>query len=674
MMPKYIGLLCLFVMVGCKAEHSELRLPAIISNHLVLQQSKEVALWGTARPGSKVNIATSWGCNEAVSVSSNSSWIAKIKTPKAGGAQQITIVNDDSTLVLSDVLLGEVWLCSGQSNMEMPLAGWPPSDTINNSAKEIASATFPDIRLFTVARNFSVNKLNDVSGSWATCTPQSAATFSATAYFFGKKLHQELGVPIGLINSSWGGTPAESWISGNELSKDVDFGNQIEKLNNSVPEEQAYRAWLEKHTQLNAKSIGATKDPIIGLTFFDGLCSTTSLEDSTWKPFTIPGNIESTSIGTFDGVVWLRKSIIVPATWTGDLQLNLGKIDDRDVTYFNGVQVGSHEEDGQWQMERHYVVPAALVQKGVNLIAIRLIDTQGGGGISGLPKDICITEKNGTSIPLAGTWKHRVVAEYRNSLFYLFNPLTDEFASRPKISIAQGANTASMLYNGMIAPLTNFAIKGAIWYQGESNVGRAAQYSRIFPLLINNWRKDFNNPDMPFYFTQIAPWDYSDVYAVSSAGLREAQRLTLTLNHTGMAVVLDVDNQKTIHPGNKKDVGERLARWALANDYGMKTVTSGPLYNSMSIDGSKIIISFTHVDGGLVLKPAATNGFEIAGSDHVFYSATVKIGAESVEVSSAKVKNPTTVRYAYHNGSTATLFNGEGLPASSFITSNEILE
>lgn len=661
---------CLLAFIGCKPHCSQLQLPSIIGSQMVLQQSAQVALWGKARPTSSVKVSSSWGENHEVTVAADSSWILNVSTTKAGAPQQITIVNDDSTLVISDVLMGEVWLCSGQSNMEMPLAGWPPTDTINNSAAEIAAANYPNIRFFTVARNYSIDKLNDVSGKWLTCTPENAARFSGTAFHFGKKLHNELNIPIGLINSSWGGTPAESWITGEALLNDVDFKSQVENLKYATAQADAYNAWLKTHQQIDVTPDSTKVDRIIGLSFFDEQCASITCEDGAWEKFAVPG-----SFSDFDGVAWLRKSVTIPASWQGgDLQIRLGAIDDRDVTYFNGVKIGAHEEDGQWQVERVYTIPASLVKVGENSIAVKIIDTVGGGGVTGEAKDICITSKTGKVISLAGEWQYRLVAEFKASVFYLFEPTKNDYASRPKLDIQLGAGTPSMLYNAMIAPLANVNIKGVIWYQGESNVGRAKQYSRIFPLLIESWRKVFNQEKMPFYFVQIAPWLYGDYEGYSSAGLRDAQRRTLSLPNTGMAVLLDVDNQKTIHPGNKKEVGERLALWALAKDYGKAVVCSGPLYKSMTIENNRARLDFDYAVGGVALNPTLPNGFEIAGLDNKFYPAQITLDGESVIVSSPKVASPTVVRYGYKNGAKAALLNKEGLPASSFITSTDILE
>ncbi len=674
MIRKFLFLTTFIAFIGCKPLPSQLQLPNIISSGMVLQQQSKVSLWGKARPNSEVSISTSWGALGVATVASDSSWIIKLETPKAGDSQQITLVNDDSTLVLSNVLMGEVWLCSGQSNMEMPLAGWPPTDTINNSVAEIAAANYPSIRLFTVARNFSSEKVNDVTGTWLSCTPENAARFSATSYFFGRKLYKEINVPIGLINSSWGGTPAESWITGEALMTDVDYKREVAKLKELAPQAKAYKEWLASHNYFVAKVDSLGNDPIIGHSFFDEVCSS-DMDDSSWGPFQIPGNFESSYLGTFDGVVWFRKSINLPASWKGgDLELHLGAIDDRDVTYFNGVRVGAHEKDGEWQTERVYTIPASLVKEGDNLISVRVIDTQGGGGIAGTDKNICLKSKSGEVISLVGEWKHRVVAEFRASTFYLIDPATNDYSSRPKMDIQEGPSTPSMLYNGMVAPITNMTIKGVIWYQGESNVGRAKQYGRIFPLLIESWRKAFNNEQLPFYYVQIAPYDYGDVAMISSAGLRDAQRRTLKVANTGMAVTLDVDNSKTIHPGNKNDVGTRLALWALAKDYGKQEPFSGPLYRSMTIEKNEAHIAFDYVNGGLELNSKLPNGFEIAGSDNKFYPAMVKVDGDQIVVSSPKVAAPVTVRYGYTNLAKSTLFNNVGLPAASFITSEEILE
>ncbi len=666
-----LAAICL-TMISC-GPNAGLELPSVFSDGMVLQHSTEVAFWGKGHPGSKVVIETGWHVAFKTEVADDSTWFVKVKTVEPGGPYMISVKNGNQLKNIYDVYLGEVWLGSGQSNMEMTLTGWPPTDTILGSADAIANADFPLIRMFTVTRNSSAQPLDNVTGSWKVCNPDNASAFSATAYFFARKLHKELGIPVGIIHSSWGGTPAESWVSGETLSTDSDFAKVVEDLKTVCPQMVVYNNWLSKHPTIDA-AIGADGvDPLVGLDVFNSYCTNPELNTESWPVINIPSMIEPV-IGDFDGVVWFRKEVDIPQSWEGkSLQLNLGPIDDRDVTFFNGVKIGGIEEVGNWQQVRKYTVPGELVKTGKAVIAVRVIDTQGGGGIYGKPDQVNLSVNDKEVISLAGEWEYAVVGQYKEDKLYLFNPETNEFASRPEVSVVAGSHTPSALYNAMIAPLVPFTIKGAIWYQGETNVGRSAQYIRLKSMLINDWRQKFKNPDMPFYFVQLAPWHYNNVEGDASARLRDAQRRTLAIPNTGMAVTLDIGNVNNIHPANKKDVGERLARWALVKNYGKEIPFSGPLFAASAIDGDRMIISFTNTDGGINIDATVPNQFELAGADGVFYPANATIDGDKIILTAPKVKAPANARYAYKNGSVASLFNGEGLPAASF-TTEDVLE
>lgn len=670
-----LGSLCIWL--GACSPNAGLEIPAVFSDHMVLQHSTSVAFWGKAEPGSDIIIETGWGVTAKTDVHKDSTWLVNVTTIEPGGPYMVTIKNGNKLKNIYDVLLGEVWLASGQSNMEMPLSGWPPTDTIENSASSISSADYPHIRMFTVVRHVSAQPLSDVTGSWMLSTPENAPRFSASAFYFARKLHAELGIPVGIIHSSWGGTPAESWVSGKTLERDSDFENTIDQLKKVWPQLQAYNKWLYKHQAVDATVGSDGIDPLVGLDIFDVYCSNPELNTESWPLITVPSMIEQSSIGDFDGAVWFRKEIEIDQNWDGkSLKLDLGPIDDRDVTYFNGVRIGGMEEAGLWQVERSYIIPGNLVKAGKAVISVRVIDTQGGGGIYGKAEQIRLssTENDSKYISLAGEWSYMVIGQFYENKMFLFNPETNDFGSRPKMSVITGSHTPSALFNAMIAPLVPYTLKGAIWYQGETNVGRSAQYIRLKSMLINDWREQFKNSEMSFYFVQLAPWHYNDLAGNSSAKLRDAQRRTMAISNTGMAVTLDIGNVDNIHPANKKDVGERLALWALVKNYGKEIPFSGPLFNEFSVDGSKLTISFTNTDGGILIKDQVPNQFEIAGDDGIFYPAKAFIESGSVVLSSQKVGKPVNARYAYKNGSVASLFNVAGLPAASFTTEKTLVD
>jgi sialate O-acetylesterase len=374
-------------------------------------------------------------------------------------------------------------------------------------------------------------------------------------------------------------------------------------------------------------------------------------------------------VGNFDGAVWFRKQVTIPADWLHkDLVLELGPMDDIDVTYLNGVKVGSHEGEGLWKVDRVYRVPGSILDSTVVQIAVRVIDYQGGGGIFGAPNSMSLhLEGSDDRISLAGDWKYLPVAQYLNNVLYVFGPVGDQYETRPRLPIDLSGNTPTALYNGMISPLIPFSIRGVIWYQGESDAGNPKQYKQLFPLLIENWRNDFKLGDFPFYYVQIASFEYDA--PTQSQYLREAQAAALSVKNTGMAVTLDVGNSKNIHPANKQDVGERLALWALARTYKRNMAYSGPTYKSIRKGKGSIEVLFEHAEKGLVLTGGTQgNGFQIAGADRLFKNAVVKVRGSKLVVSHPDIAYPVAVRYAFSNTPEATLYNAEGLPAPSFRT------
>lgn len=660
-----LSLIC-FSLLFAQTEMTKLKLPAIFSDNMVLQQKTDAAFWGNAEPNQKISIVTSWGKNISTKSKKDGTWLVKIKTPKAGGPFEVKVTSGSETISYKNVLIGEVWLCSGQSNMEMPLAGWPPRDTIHGATKEIPAANYPNLRLFTVTRSTSTVPEKDCTGTWSECSPENAASFSATAFFFGKKLMTELNIPIGLIHSSWGGTPVEAWTDAKNLSTIPKYKEIIDMYANAKGEYEKLVAWLAALPQIDL-SQNADENKWRDVDLKDKECSAVNYDDSKWFDASMPCNYDKLGLSNFDGVIWYRKQIEIPETWLNkELVLELGPIDDMDATYVNGVKVGGFEKDGFWQVERVHVIPADLVKDKKLIIAIRVLDNQGGGGFNGTSEKFRLHLKaTAENISIAGPWKYLPVAEYRNGKFYVFDAATLAYLNRPKLSIEISAYMPTTLYNAMISPLVPYNLRGAIWYQGESNTGEPELYKTVFPMMINNWRNDFKN-QLSFYFTQISPFRYDA--GTNSQYLREAQFQSLSVPKTGMAVTLDIGNIENIHPGNKKDVGERLAIWALAKDYGKKVVYSGPLYKSYSIQKDKIVLAFDNSNGLEIKLRDGKSNFQIAGDDKVFKDAFVNISDNKLIVSSPEVKEPKAVRYCWSDIAEGTLFNSAGLPASSFRT------
>jgi sialate O-acetylesterase len=424
---------------------------------------------------------------------------------------------------------------------------------------------------------------------------------------------------------------------------------------------------LNNHKQINLKPTG--NDQWKDLSFNDEKVPSSDYIDKDWPVMNLPAQVE-TVLGEFDGAIWFRKSIEIPQNMRGnDLVLSLGPVDDMDRTFFNGKLVGSTETSGLGEADRNYEIPASLVKDGANIISVRVLDTEGEGGIYGTPEKLKLSSKNDAKIfvPLKGDWKYQPVAELKDAKFYIYDISKNEFqTSKRPLNI--GPDTPSVLFNGMVNPVLPYQIKGAIWYQGEANVGRADQYARIFPAMIQNWRAAWGIKDFPFYFVQIAPYVYSGVDSTESAFLREAQESALKLPNTGMVVTLDIATVMDVHPPFKKEVGERLAMLALKNDYAINTACVGPVYKSMSLSAGALKLHFDNVGEGLVAKNGKLKEFEIAGKDGRYVKADAKIVNNEVLVSSPSVREPASVRYCWRNGAEASLFNKAGLPAWQFRT------
>ena len=642
-----------------KNDTISLQLTSLFSDHMVLQQKSNVKFWGTDKPNNEITISTSWENESKTIVDINGHWNVSIGTPSAGGPFKIEIKSNQHKIVLNDIMIGEVWLASGQSNMEMTLMGWPPNDIINNADEEIAKSSNSKIRMFNVEKQISINPLGDVKGSWKVSSPEETKNFSASAYFFAKELFKKLQVPIGIINSSWGGTPAESWTS----KKTIDTFNEFKSVTQSINTSDLFKNELKWFSQFKAIGIPTTDEQWINLNLLDNLIVEKSYNDSDWEEIQLPGRYDNQiNGGEFNGAVWFRKNIVID-NLDSDYILTIGAVDDMDETYVNGHKIGGLIGMGFWNKKREFKIPKSILKKGNNTIAVRAIDAEGVGEIIG---PMTLSNDNNIKVSLNGNWKYKLIAEIYNNKFYLYGINNIDFNSRIK-TIKLNSGVPTVLYNGMINPLVPYTIKGVIWYQGESNVGRADQYENLFPAMIRDWREKWNY-DFPFYYVQIAPYQYNinkDSSLDQSQELREAQRNSLKTKNTGMVVTMDIGNFNNIHPSNKQDIGSRLARLALSNNYSINIVPSGPIFNGLKVIGSKLILEFENPGSKLISKGDLL-GFEIAGADKKYVFANATIINNQVELYSDKIKNPLYARYAWKDKAVPSLFNLEGLPASSF--------
>jgi sialate O-acetylesterase len=638
----FFTLLACFLLAG--QGYGAVRLPRFVGDAMVLQRDAPIRLWGWADNGEKVTVRF---LNQSVSTKAGTDgkWRLTLSPVAAGGPYPLRI-EGKNTIVLNDVLVGDVWLCGGQSNM-----GWQLAWSVDNHLAEIAAAQYPGIRLLKVKETLSYQPLDDIQTEkgWQPCTPQTVGSFSAVAYFFGRELYRKYGVPVGLISSNWGGTPAEAWTSAATLKTLPDYRAEAQALETTTPAQlQArfvarLREWESKNTE---KDAGLRSPEWYRPDFVP----------EGWPTLSLPCLWENSVLPDYDGVLWLRKEVDLPAAAAGrDLTLLLGRPDDLDSTWFNGVKVGGLNGGPA----REYRVPGNLVKAGRNVITVRLVDYGGDGGIGGKPEELQLRHA-GATIPLAGAWQYQSGDGGKYT------------AGWPPQRPEENASELSVLFNAMINPLIPLSMKGVIWYQGEANVRRAPVYHPLFSALIRDWRGRWGN-DFPFLFVQLANFLPPAAQPGESqwAALREAQRLTLALPRTAMAVTIDIGNARDVHPRNKQDVGKRLALAAAKVAYGEEVVSSGPLYQSMRVEGNKVRLSFSHTGGGLVAKDkyGYLKGFAVAGVDRKFVWAKATIEDGAVVVHSDEVPQPVAVRYGWaDNPDDVNLYNLEGLPASPFRT------
>ena len=625
-----------FLMLAILA-NANVRMPLLFADGMVLQRNKPIPVWGWADANEKIEVRFNKK-TKSIIADKNGKWMVKLDAEKAGGPFELTI-SGKNKIVITNVLVGEVWICSGQSNMEFQV-----SKTMNAKA-EIEDSNYPMIRHFGVAQDLSGSPKEDLkAGKWAVCNKENVSDFTAVGYFFAKKIYVELKIPIGIINTSWGGTCVETWTSREAFEKSEDFKTMIAEVP-QVDMDAIFETY-KKSVLDNLKKVQGFDVSMTNENQFKEL----NFQDAHWPEIKVPSLWENQQIGNIDGIVWMRKTILLSAEQARkEAVLHLSKVDDEDQTYVNGVQVGTNNI---WEAQRVYKIPAGILKEGANVIAVRISDYTGGGGIYGDPADLKIDFKD-SNVSLEGLWKFNVV----------------------QVKIAISPNSyPSLLYNAMINPLIPYAFQGVLWYQGEANVSRAKEYKKAFPLMINDWRMHFKQGDFPFYFVQLSTFDEfggNSKKGSKWAELREAQTQTLQLPNTGMAVTTDIGNAKDIHPTNKQDVGKRLAAIALNNVYGKKMVYSGPIFKSQEIKGNQITLTFDNIGSGLSASDpnGILRGFEIAGADKVFYPAKAIIKDNKVIVSNGNVKNPVAVHYGWADDDTEiNLFNKENFPASPFRT------
>ncbi|MGY1521986.1 sialate O-acetylesterase [Luteimonas sp. A482] len=612
----------------------------MFSDGMVLQRGQPVPVWGYAEPGARVEVAFD-GASVHTSADGNGAWRVELPAREAGGPFVLRIDDGKAPVELRDVLVGDVWLASGQSNMEWPISQSADAET------EIARATDPLIRHFKVPKSWAgLPQWQLAGGDWIASTPEAAGDFSAIAHFFARELRASEGVPIGIIDSTWGGSSIEAWMDAGTQGID---GDGLVELARRMKEEDE-RALAQSRAQVARWQLPAD----------DSAWHAAGLDTSGWDDMAVPGLWEAAGWNGMDGVAWYRTTFTLDAEQARrGLTIGVGRIDDSDTTWVNGVEVGQTQL--QYDLPRVYAVPAAALRAGVNEIAVRVTDNGGGGGIHGPAQELFVQPEGGARLALAGTWKFRPAEVTALAL-------DDNKNQQP-----------TLLYNAMIRPLQPFPVRGVIWYQGESNAGSVEQamaYRVQFPAMIRQWRKQWNAPELPFLWVQLASWHSGGDQGDTSpwAVLRESQTATLSLPATAQAVAIDIGDLADIHPKNKQDAGKRLALAARHVAYGEAVVHSGPVFTGATFDGGAATLVFEGNGNGEAGRSGLTvrgggvlQGFRLAGADRMFHPASATIDGEHVVVRSEAVQAPVAVRYAWQDAPVdANLVGASGLPASPF--------
>ncbi len=638
-------LLLTFMLSLAPSTFAQLRPSLLFSDGMVMQRGTEVPVWGWAAPGEAVTVMFD-GQSYTTEADADGAWRVRLPAMAAGGPYEMTIQGADEDMRVRDILMGDVWVASGQSNMEWTVAN------VNDAETEIAAADDPHIRHFKVPQSWSYAPETTLAGgSWEQADPAHVGNFTAVGYFFARALRASFAdngrdVPIGILNTSWGGSRIEPWMSAEVLGLDEAALRALE-----AKERADQEALLEG---LRAR-LGDLPTEDAGWADGKAVWAAPDLDDAGWAAIAVPGVWEQAGYEGMDGIAWYRTTFALTEEEAQQgVTLGLGMIDDSDITWVNGVEVGRIYN--AYNQARIYEAPASALRAGANVLTVRVEDTGGGGGIHG-SSDMLFVEAGGAKRPLAGTWRFRVGA-------VTVSPDGQRINKVPTV-----------LWNKMVHPLLPFPIKGAIWYQGESNANNLAEavaYKELFPQMIEGWRAAWGQGDFPFLWSQLANFMAVDAAPPAEsnwATLRESQSAALALPNTGQAVIIDIGEADDIHPRNKQDVGRRLALAAQKVAYGGDLVYAGPTYRQHVVQNGQVIIAFDHVGNGLEARNGDLGGFALAGTDKQWAWADAKIEGNRVVVWSEAVPEPVAVRYAWgNNPESANLYNDEGLPAVPFRT------
>jgi len=613
-------------------------LSPLIGEHMMFQRDRPNAVWGWTTPGAEVRVTIA-GRQSSGLAGSDGRWQAAITPPAAGGPYTLTI-DGPQHVELKDVLVGDIWLCSGQSNMEFSLAH------ARGGEEDAKNSANPAIRLFHVAQKSSYTPALTPQGEWQLCGPSAFkgfGGFSAVAYYFARQVNAETGVPVGLIEAAIGGTPAESWMSPEALQSFPEFAPGLAEIarlrDRGAPVYGNYvMHWYDDYDRGVA-----------------GHWSGEIVDEQTWVPASLHDVFAKLGVPAAPAVVWLRRELNLPDPLpAGVARVLLGIVEKMDTVWINGQQVGA----SAWvENPRAYPLRGGVLRPGRNQITIRVLKTAADGGFRSPPETLRL-QLGDLTVPLEDGWRATLGADARPP-----HPLPLGYENWPTMP--------TVLHLGMLRPLGPVALRGALWYQGEANFSRAAQYRTLLPAMIKDWRTQFNQPDLPFYIVSLPAFMKRRDQPGSDGwtDLREAQMLTArTVPHTGVVITVDTGDADNIHPIDKRPVGERLAWLALRDLYGKKVVSQGPTFTRAEVLPGSLRVHFEHTEGGLAVKGDKLGEFSVAGADRVWHWAEARIDGETVVVSSPDVSVPVAARYAWQANPLATLFNGAGLPAAPFRT------
>ena len=619
--------IAILLLLGASFSNAQLKLPRLFADHMVLQRDQPIKVWGWSKPSSNITMAFN-GKTKKVKSDDEGYFVGYLDAQKAGGPFVLTVSTKDTAIVYNDVLIGDVWVASGQSNME-----WQLQWNVDNWKEEVKDSNYPEMRFFKVPNEYASSPQEDISGGhWMLANEENSPQFSAVAWFFAKKNHLEKGVPVGIVESHWGGTPAEAWTTIETLAKTPGY----EEIADTIINPKTPWSEIEKENeQKDARKWELMRDKegavASGVQFVD-------FDDSEWTVHDLPCNCKMTDLA------WLRREVSLNPDTISSAELFISNVVQEAFVFFNGELIWSK----QWNEDtKPLTISPDLIRKGKNVITYRVANSWDNNVYFGRPDEMWLNV-NGSKVSLEGSWR------YSNDI-------------EPKIPMAvKMFQMPSFLYNAKIAPIAGYTARGVIWYQGESNADKPQYYKQLFSNMIKDWRREWGY-DLPFLYVQLANFMQRQEQPVNSdwTQLREAQTQTLELPKTAMAVTIDIGNADDIHPRNKKDVGDRLWLAARKVSYGDEVVYSGPSFKSATRDGGKILVSFDHIGSGLHSKGSVL-GFALAGKDEVWYWAEATIENDQIVLRSDKVSDPVWVSYALGDNPKATLYNEEGLPAVPF--------